>query len=131
MNRAMTFPRAFDPLLASVLAANRSWEEEWPPFERDSRLGLDPSTWDAAVQELARRLCENYPHFHPLYAGQMLKPPHPAAIIGYVAAMLVNPNNHALDGGRATIAMEKEVVTSLARMFGLTHDAFLGHLTSN
>ena len=27
----------------------------------------------------ADRLHDNYPYFHPLYAGQMLKPPHPIA----------------------------------------------------
>ena len=48
----------------------------------------------------------------------MLKPPHPAAVIGYVGAMLINPNNHALDGGPATARMEKEVVAQLAAMFG-------------
>jgi glutamate/tyrosine decarboxylase-like PLP-dependent enzyme len=43
--------------------------------------------------------------------------------------MLINPNNHALDGGPATAALEKEVVAQLATMFGFgTH---LGHLTSS
>src|SRR5262249_45957174 len=46
------------------------------------------------------------------------------------AAMLLNPNNHALDGGPATSELEKEVVGDLARMFGLPGDA-LGHLTSS
>jgi glutamate/tyrosine decarboxylase-like PLP-dependent enzyme len=59
----------------------------------------------------------------------MLKPPHPAAVIGYVTAMVVNPNNHALDGGPATARMEKEVVAQLATMFGF--DRHLGHLTSS
>jgi glutamate/tyrosine decarboxylase-like PLP-dependent enzyme len=78
---------------------------------------------------LHERLRENYPFFHPRYVGQMLKPPHPAAVIGYVSAMLINPNNHALDGGPATARMEKEVVAQLAAMFGFaTH---LGHLTSS
>jgi glutamate/tyrosine decarboxylase-like PLP-dependent enzyme len=40
--------------------------------------------------------------------------------------MTINPNNHALDGGRATSAMEKEAVEQLASMFGWTN--FLGHL---
>ena len=39
----------------------------------------------------------------------MLKPPHPVAIAAYTAAMHVNTNNHALDGGPATSAMEVEV----------------------
>ncbi|WP_338399784.1 pyridoxal phosphate-dependent decarboxylase family protein [Streptomyces caatingaensis] len=59
----------------------------------------------------------------------MLKPPHPAAVAGYLAAMLVNPNNHALDGGPATSAMEEEVVGQLAAMAGLEEP--LGHLTSS
>jgi glutamate/tyrosine decarboxylase-like PLP-dependent enzyme len=60
----------------------------------------------------------------------MLKPPHPVAIAAYTAAMSVNTNNHALDGGPATSEMEKEVVRDLAAMFGLPGDA-LGHLTAS
>jgi len=74
----------------------------------------------------AERLRDNYPYFHPLYAGQMLKPPHPVARLAYALAMWINPNNHALDGGRATSAMEKEAVAEIAAMFGWTN--FLGHL---
>ena len=48
----------------------------------------------------------------------MLKPPHPVAIAAYTAALHVNTNNHALDGGPATSAMEVEVVAWLAAMFG-------------
>jgi glutamate/tyrosine decarboxylase-like PLP-dependent enzyme len=60
----------------------------------------------------------------------MLKPPHPAAVAGYVAAMLVNPNNHALDGGRATSELEKEVIAEIAGMFRLPRPT-LGHLTTS
>jgi tyrosine decarboxylase/aspartate 1-decarboxylase len=81
---------------------------------------------DEVLSETALRLQENYPYFHPLYAGQMLKPPHPVARLAYAMAMNINPNNHALDGGRATSAMEKEAVAEIAAMFGL--DQHLGHL---
>jgi tyrosine decarboxylase/aspartate 1-decarboxylase len=74
----------------------------------------------------AERLQDNYPYFHPLYAGQMLKPPHPVARLAYALAMWINPNNHALDGGRATSAMEKDAVAEIAAMFGWKN--FLGHL---
>jgi len=74
----------------------------------------------------AERLQDNFPYFHPLYAGQMLKPPHPVARLAYALAMWINPNNHALDGGRATSAMEKEAVAEIAAMSGWKH--FLGHL---
>lgn len=76
--------------------------------------------------EVAERLKNNYPYFHPYYAGQMLKPPHPIARIAYMLAMWINPNNHALDGGRASSQMEKEAVHEIAKMFDW--DIYLGHL---
>jgi tyrosine decarboxylase / aspartate 1-decarboxylase len=81
---------------------------------------------EEVLNATAERLSDNYPYFHPLYAGQMLKPPHPVARLAYALAMWINPNNHALDGGRATSAMEKEAVAEIAAMFGWTN--FLGHL---
>ncbi len=81
---------------------------------------------DKILALTAERLQDNYPYFHPLYAGQMLKPPHPVARLAYALAMNINPNNHALDGGRATSAMEKEAVREIAAMFGW--DTYLGHL---
>ena len=78
------------------------------------------------LAETAGKLRDNYPYFHPLYAGQMLKPPHPVARLAYALAMWINPNNHALDGGRASSAMEKEAVAELAAMFGWKNH--LGHL---
>jgi glutamate/tyrosine decarboxylase-like PLP-dependent enzyme len=81
-----------------------------------------------AILAAAERMRDNYPYPHPLYAGQMLKPPHPVARLAYALAMYVNPNNHALDGGRASSAMEKEAVAQLAAMYGW--DTHLGHLTS-
>jgi tyrosine decarboxylase/aspartate 1-decarboxylase len=85
---------------------------------------------DAAVilRRVATRLQDNYPYAHPLYAGQMLKPPHPVARAAYALAMSVNPNNHALDGGRASSAMEIEAVAALAKMFHWPQH--LGHLSS-
>ena len=83
----------------------------------------------AEVLDLAaRQLQDNFPYFHPLYAGQMLKPPHPVARLAYALAQWINPNNHALDGGRASSAMEKEAVAEIAAMFGWSEH--LGHLSS-
>jgi tyrosine decarboxylase/aspartate 1-decarboxylase len=80
------------------------------------------------LQQVAERMHDNYPYGHPLYAGQMLKPPHPIARAAYALAMSINPNNHALDGGRASSAMELEAVAELARMVGFPE--YLGHLSS-
>ncbi|HXE62530.1 MAG TPA: aminotransferase class I/II-fold pyridoxal phosphate-dependent enzyme [Bryobacteraceae bacterium] len=87
--------------------------------------GLD--RMESVLRETAERLRDNYPYFHPLYAGQMIKPPHPVARAAYALAMWINPNNHALDGGRASSAMEKEAVAGIAALFGWKE--FLGHLT--
>lgn len=92
---------------------------------------FSPSTYDESrlaevLKSTTERLHDNYPYFHPLYAGQMLKPPHPVARLAYALAMWINPNNHALDGGRATSAMEKEAVAEIAAMWGWK--TFLGHL---
>ena len=94
-----------------------------------------PSTGTAATERLetvlletAERLRDNFPYFHPLYAGQMLKPPHPVARLAYSLAQRINPNNHALDGGRASSRMEKEAVAEIAAMFGWRAPDLLGHL---
>jgi glutamate/tyrosine decarboxylase-like PLP-dependent enzyme len=115
--------------LGRAVSAVQGWEAAFAPFGRHPSLEISDERFAAAFGTFTQRLRENYPYFHPSYAGQMLKPPHPAAVAGYLAAMLINPNNHALDGGPATSAMEKEAVAQLAAMFGLqTH---LGHLTSS
>jgi glutamate/tyrosine decarboxylase-like PLP-dependent enzyme len=95
----------------------------------DNSVGAgDPEALRNVLIETATRLKDNYPYFHPQYAGQMLKPPHAVARLAYALATWINPNNHALDGGRASSAMEKEAVAAIARMFGW--EAHLGHLTS-
>jgi tyrosine decarboxylase / aspartate 1-decarboxylase len=90
---------------------------------------LDEEAITQVLELTAHRLGDNFPYFHPLYAGQMLKPPHPVARAAYALAMKINPNNHALDGGRASSAMEVEAVEEIAGMFGWTD--YLGHLTSS
>ncbi len=117
-----------DPTLKMLAQALERLEGEFAGLP-DARL--TPPAMDRAasvLDEAARRLGDNFPYFHPLYAGQMLKPPHPAARAAYALAMGLNPNNHALDGGRASSRMEVEAVREIAQMFGWTE--FLGHLTS-
>ena len=96
-----------------------------PPAAEIASSPPDPRL-AAVMTEVATKLQDNYPYFHPLYAGQMLKPPHPIARAAYALSTWINPNNHALDGGRASSALEKEAVAQLAAMFGW-HE-HLGHL---
>jgi len=94
----------------------------------DGKRPANVKAMEKVLDDVAKRLQDNYPYFHPLYAGQMLKPPHDVARLAYALALWINPNNHALDGGRASSAMEKESVSNIAKMFGW--DSHLGHLTS-
>ena len=105
--------------LATLAAGNPGMPEFVPEF--------DAERVDAVMQRVAERMQDNYPYHHPQYAGQMLKPPHAVARIAYALSLWVNPNNHALDGGRASSAMEKECVQQLAEMVGWS--TALGHLT--
>jgi glutamate/tyrosine decarboxylase-like PLP-dependent enzyme len=115
--------------LSSAVAAVEEWQDGFGPFQRDPSMLISDEKFASVFGAYTQRLRNNYPFFHPSYAGQMLKPPHPAAVVGYLTAMLINPNNHALDGGPATGEMEKEVVAQLAGMFGL--GSHLGHLTTS
>jgi len=119
----MADPLAPEARLGVLLEQLRAGFADLPPYEAEV-LGDDAM---AVLSELAERMHDNFPYQHPLYAGQMLKPPHPVAWVAYAMAMTINPNNHALDGGRATSALEREAVAALARMFGW--DEHLGHLT--
>ena len=104
----------------------RNLEAGFAALPQFSSAPYDETRLLEILQSTAERLHDNYPYFHPLYAGQMLKPPHPIARLAYALAMWINPNNHALDGGRATSAMEKEAVAEIAAMFGWR--SFLGHI---
>src|SRR5450755_244063 len=115
--------------LGAGLDAVAQWQEGFGPAGQHESLQVSDEQMAAVFGEFTGRLADNYPFFHPAYAGQMLKPPHPAAVAGYLTAMLINPNNHALDGGPATAQMEKEVIAQLAAMFGMAQH--LGHLTTS
>jgi len=120
----MTLETQSLPLLQDALERLEQSMSDLPDFQP----AVDLDGWRAVLNTVADRMGDNYPYAHPMYAGQMLKPPHPIARLAYMLATWVNPNNHALDGGRASSAMEKEAVAEIARMFGWADH--LGHLTS-
>jgi tyrosine decarboxylase/aspartate 1-decarboxylase len=118
----------FLELLREPLARMGQEFSELPPYASPLDSPLNLEAMQAVLSEVAVRMGDNYPYFHPLYAGQMMKPPHPVARAAYALAMAINPNNHARDGGRASSDMEIEAVAEIAGMFGFQQH--LGHLTS-
>src|SRR5690349_14089754 len=119
----MALDRESLEILARALTTLESGFSQLPEF---APVASGKDRVSTVLLDLADKLRDNYPYFHPLYAGQMLKPPHPVARLAYSLAMYINPNNHALDGGRATSALEKEAVAEIAAMFGWKE--LLGHL---
>jgi tyrosine decarboxylase/aspartate 1-decarboxylase len=118
------FERETIRILENALEVLEDGFGDLPAIEQE----VDFSKVEEVMLQVARLMQDNYPYFHPYYAGQMLKPPHPVAQAAYMLSMWINPNNHALDGGRASSHFEKEAVTDIAKVFGWDH--FLGHLTS-
>jgi glutamate/tyrosine decarboxylase-like PLP-dependent enzyme len=116
-------------LIEHAMRGVEAWEARWGAVP-DASAPAPEADVAALLDTYAARMEAMLPFFHPRYAGQMLKPPHPVAVAAYLAAMIVNPNNHALDASQATSPMEVEVMRSLAGMFGFPASA-LGHLTSS
>jgi glutamate/tyrosine decarboxylase-like PLP-dependent enzyme len=119
--------RIFDLLIESAARFNAELKR-FGDFQIDD--AITDRDLSSLLEEYVDRLSSNYPFAHPAYAGQMLKPPHPVAWLGYSLAMLVNGNNHALDGGPDTSAMEKEVIREFVDFFEFPEHS-LGHLTAS
>jgi glutamate/tyrosine decarboxylase-like PLP-dependent enzyme len=119
----MTFEKISLKILEKALNQLESGFEALPDIEHN----YNAEKIEKIILDTAEIMKNNYPYFHPYYAGQMLKPPHPIARLAYMLSLYINPNNHALDGGRASSQLEKEAVTEIAKLFGW--DRFLGHLT--
>jgi glutamate/tyrosine decarboxylase-like PLP-dependent enzyme len=118
----MTLEKESLKLLQEAVERLETGFQALPKVERSPNL----EALRSVLLEVAERMQDNYPYHHPLYIGQMLKPPTEIARLAYTLSLWINPNNHALDGGRASSAMEKEAVAEIAQMFGWqTH---LGHL---
>ncbi len=118
---------SFYALIAEALPQLQQEFASLPSGPGPSGWPDDPAAMSAVLGEVASRMGNNYPYFHPLYAGQMMKPPHAIARAAYAMAMWINPNNHSLDGGRASSRFEVEAVAEIAAMFGW--EGHLGHLT--
>ena len=73
-----------DRWLSAGLQAVTGWQEGYGAFARHASLDVPDDRFAAVFAEFTGRLRDNYPFFHPSYAGQMLKPPHPVAVAGYL-----------------------------------------------
>lgn len=96
--------------------------------QRDFREGLERT--GEALLELTNKLkSSSMPWFSPRYLGHMNSDTLMAANLGYMAAMLYNPNNVAYEGSPATGPLEIEVGEQLATMLGYDSSRSWGHIT--
>ena len=85
-----------------------------------------------ALQSLSSKLRETSVPWHsPRYLGQMNSEILMPSIIGYVTAMLYNPNNCAYEGAPATTPMELEVGKDFCKILGFDMDKGWGHITND
>ncbi|NBW73293.1 MAG: aspartate aminotransferase family protein, partial [Microbacteriaceae bacterium] len=88
-----------------VISAIENLKSSYADFPTHPSLQADQNRVNEVLKELTDRLENNFPYFHPSYAAQMLKSPHPVAIAAYLATMMINPNNHSIDASPATTQM--------------------------
>ncbi|MFM5905411.1 MAG: pyridoxal phosphate-dependent decarboxylase family protein [Micrococcales bacterium] len=115
-------------LLPQVMNGLTELKSSYGEYPMHPSQQVSPAAAQEVLAELLERLEGNAPLYSRGYIGQMLKPPHPVAVAAYLATMQINPNNHSIDGGRATTLMEREVLEQMAAMFDYPTD-YLGHLT--
>ena len=126
---SLFFEQDFKLLQQALETLNLGFKDlpPWAEFQ-----ALENQTIQDILIQTAQKLQDNYPYHHPLYAGQMLKPPHRLARLAYTLALYLNPNNHALDGGRASSAMEKQACQILMdKLLQWPENQGLGHLCSS
>jgi len=113
--------RAYHPEDGAVLSPARIAA----PGAADARALLA-----AEFRDLLVALKRDVPFYSGRYLGHMLGEQTLAAQLGYLAAMLYNPNNVAAEVSPVTSRLEVEVAEQLAAMIGYPDRASWGHLTS-
>ncbi|HRO32079.1 MAG TPA: pyridoxal-dependent decarboxylase [Brevundimonas sp.] len=82
------------------------------------------------LDALCRAMTSETPTCTPRYISHMKADISTPALMGWLAAMLHNPNNTSREASRVGTVIETEAIAMLARMLGYDPDAAQGHFTS-
>lgn len=117
-------------LINKIIDHQKEWRNSFYKDDESlySNQKLQTEKLEEEINNFLLRYNKNTPFFHPRYSAQMLKDTTIPTIIGYLAFMMTNPNNHAYEGGPVTTEMEMEVTQMLMNMIG--YKSGWGHLTS-
>ncbi len=128
-----------ESFIIDVLRDHIYWRRNFHPedrviiSERDKRA----PQYDQVISDLKDRLTEltaslkrDVPFNSPRYLAHMTSDPVIPATIGYIAALLYNPNNLSREVAPSTQRMEMQVAEDLASLTGFNPATSWGHLTS-
>lgn len=121
-------------LAAAAIRDHVAWRKAYHP--EDVAASSDPagSPESTLLAEefgaLLEALKRDVPFFSDRYLGHMLGEQTLASQLGYLAAMLYNPNNVAAEVSPVTSRLEMEVSEQLSAMVGYSPRHAWGHLTS-
>lgn len=99
-----------------------------PVRQLESDFLLTQAQVEGALRRLLARLKGSVPFHSPRYLGHMTGDTLLPAQVGYLAAMLYNPNNVAVEGSPVTSQLELEVVRDLVGLLGLDLERAGGRL---
>lgn len=112
-----------------ILQNEQQRRESFFPEDRYETLPpINETEFEKIFENFLNLSKSNTPFFSPRYMAQMLKDPAMPVILGYLTFMLLNPNNHAYEGGPVTTTMEMQVTEQLLTMCG--YSGGWGHLCS-
>lgn len=123
-------------LLKELVGRVLDWQAGWrksffsgdPSLYKNNNYSPSAARLKEELEKFLERSSKSLPYFHPRYAAQMVKDPSLPTVLGYLAFMLSNPNNHAYEGGPVTTEMEMEVTELMLKFTGLKEG--WGHISS-
>jgi len=131
----------FKEKVADVINEHLYWRKDFhpeddpvvSPEERDQKdFRLTEEKIDQVINKVCAKLKETSMPWHsPRYLGHMNADILMPAMLGYIAAMLYNPNNVAYEASTATSPMELEVGEDFTRLMGFDPKKGWGHICTD
>lgn len=100
------------------------------PGDGPPTASAPPETLSEQLELLCRALTAETPTCSPRYIAHMKSDISTPALLGWLAAMLHNPNNTSREASRVGTVLEAEAVGMLAAMLGYDPGLAQGHFTS-
>jgi len=131
----------FKERVADVINEHLYWRKDFHPEDAPvvslhEKNGEDYKLSEQKISEVLDKVCSklketSMPWHSPRYLGHMNADILMPAMLGYIAAMLYNPNNVAYEASTATSPMELEVGYDFAKLMGFDKEKAWGHICTD